>query len=254
MSLAGITVWVSRPAAQVRSLCQLIEEAGGRALAEPLLAIAEATDQAAQREKLEQAADWVLFTSRNAVERALALAPKAPDRWSKLACVGAATAASLREHGLEPALVPSEYSGAGLLAEPALAEVAGQRILIVTGQGGRRSLDEALRSRGAKLRRAEVYRRQALQIPQRRLRELLENSDVVVVTSGGALRHLSQLISKQLNQALPDLQLLLPSTRVAESAAALGYSRPPLIPRQMSNPSIVATLEAWAKVRRQAGD
>jgi uroporphyrinogen III methyltransferase / synthase len=82
--------------------------------------------------------DWVVVTSPNgASELALRLA-RPPDR---IAAIGPGTAAALREHGLEPDLVPQVSTQEGLLAE--LPTPPG-RVLLVAAEGARRLLVEEL--------------------------------------------------------------------------------------------------------------
>jgi uroporphyrinogen-III synthase len=82
--------------------------------------------------------DWVVVTSPNGAAE-LARRLTAPPR--QLAAIGPGTAAALREHGLEPALVPRESTQEGLLAE--LPRPAG-RVLVAAAAGARRVIVDAL--------------------------------------------------------------------------------------------------------------
>jgi uroporphyrinogen-III synthase len=82
--------------------------------------------------------DWVVVTSPNgATELARRLTAPPP----RVAAIGPGTAAALREHGLEPTLVPRESTQEGLLAE--LPRPAG-RVLVAAAEGARRVIVEAL--------------------------------------------------------------------------------------------------------------
>jgi uroporphyrinogen III methyltransferase / synthase len=127
-------VAVTRAAVQADELARRLEALGCEAVIWPLIKV----------EPLEGGAvdpapyDWVIVTSPNgAAELARRLA--APPR--QLAAVGPGTAAALREHGLEPALVSRESTQEGLLAE--LPRPAGH-VLVAAAEGARRVLAEAL--------------------------------------------------------------------------------------------------------------
>ncbi len=45
--------------------------------------------------------------------------------------------------------------------------------------------------------------------------------------------------------ALLDLQLVVPSRRVVEQAARLGFKRSPLVPEQVSDTAYLKCLEQW---------
>ncbi len=159
--LNGARVLVTRPAGQAEHLCELIESRGGVPVRFPTLLIVAHQPEG---QALADAAtsDWLIFTSSNAVDFAIpAFGGKMPGwRGARLAAVGAATAEALRRAGCEVACVPaSEFSSDGLLAEPALQQVAGLRCTIVRGVGGRDKLAVGLRARGAAVAYLEVYSR-----------------------------------------------------------------------------------------------
>jgi uroporphyrinogen-III synthase len=82
--------------------------------------------------------DWVVVTSRRGGEE---LARRRSGELPKVAAIGPGTASALREHGIEPALVPSTSTQEGLVAE--LPEQPG-RVLFAGAEDARTYLTEAL--------------------------------------------------------------------------------------------------------------
>jgi uroporphyrinogen III methyltransferase / synthase len=82
--------------------------------------------------------DWVVLTSRHAVEQLFERLEGAPPR---VAVVGPGTADALREHGIEPTLVASRSTQEGLLEE--MPSPAG-RVLFAGAEGARNVLPRAL--------------------------------------------------------------------------------------------------------------
>ncbi|MGH8530733.1 MAG: uroporphyrinogen-III synthase [Nevskiales bacterium] len=243
MNLSGRCVLVTRPAAQALALCSLIERAGGKPLSLPMLEIAPASSPPALRQALAQAAHChiVIFTSVNALEQAL-LAGGA--RWpEKVFCVGAATAGAVRRAGLPPPFAPAEdYSSEGLLALPELRQLRGQRVLLVTGAGGRELLVETLQARGAEVIRADAYRRVPTMHAETTVRAALERADSGVVTSGETLERLIDVTPADLRTHLQLLPLVVPSLRVLQMARARGFTAAIGVPQPMSDAGMVRAL------------
>jgi uroporphyrinogen III methyltransferase / synthase len=127
-------VLVTRPRDLAAGLVDRLERLGHEVLVLPLIAV-EPTGPA---EVDVTGYDWVVVTSRNGA-RELARRIRGVPR--RLAAVGPATAAALREHGLEPDLVPRVSTQEGLLAE--LPGRAG-RVLFAGAEGARRLLVDRL--------------------------------------------------------------------------------------------------------------
>jgi uroporphyrinogen-III synthase len=195
----------------------------------------------ATRQRLDSATDyaWLIFVSANAVEHAQPYLP--PLRDVGIAAVGRKTARALDGAGMTNILVPSTTADSeGLLGEPALAEVAGQRILIVRGSGGRPLLADTLRSRGARVEYAEVYRRELPADTRTRLRALLHRPPgAITITSGEILENLTTLAGPA--TSLRDIPLVAVSTRVAEMARHAGF-RQVIQARGAGDDAIVAAL------------
>jgi uroporphyrinogen-III synthase/uncharacterized protein HemX len=233
LPLAGITVLITRPAEQAAGLCALIEAAGGRALRLPLLEIVPVEDNRAAAELLDRPDywDWLIFVSANAVRFALATGGRAvrPSPRTCIAAVGEATAGALAQAGVRVDLIPKpKFNSESLLADPDLADVAGKRILIVRGVGGREHLAEVLRERGAETAYAELYRRANPRAANAAACiDLWRRGgiDAVVVTSGDALSRLMELLGETGAELACRTPLAVIGARIAELARESGWRR-----------------------------
>ena len=262
-ALEGLGVAVTRPAHQAGRLCRLIEAEGGRAIRFPALEIAPPRDPAAAQalvDRLDQY-DLAVFVSPNAAERGLALVRGrrgALPPGLAVAAVGAGTARALRALGVEPALVPEgRFDSEALLALPGLApeRVAGRRVVIFRGEGGRELLARTLRARGARVDYAEVYRRERPRADPAPLLEAWRRGALhaVVVTSGEALRNLCAMVGEAGRDALLGTQVVGVSGRVVQLARELGFRRPPVVARAAADEAIVEALRGWWRGQRPAG-
>ncbi len=247
-NLAGLGVLVTRPQGQAGPLSRLIESAGGRPLVFPTMEIVPVADREPARALLAQAWDLMVFTSRNAVELALALG--ADGAWSRVALLGAvgrATAAALTAAGRAPNLVPTDrYDSEALTALPGLAELAGRRALIVRGEGGRALLGEVLAERGAEVHFAEVYRRVRPTVDARPLIDRWPaDINLVIATSDEVLLNLVEMLGVAGRGLLLATPLVVISERTAETARGLGFETVRVADRA-EDPAILDALVALA--------
>ncbi len=224
--LGGIGVLVTRPARQADELCERIERAHGRPVRFPTLEILGPADPQAVRRRLAEIrpGDLLIFVSANAAEFAFPLLPESLPLDLPIAAVGTATARGLSALGLDPTLIPSEsYDSEGLLALPELQAVRGRRIHIIRGNGGRPTLGDTLRDRGAEVDYVEVYRRE---LPQRNPANLIAGWEqmiaVVTVTSTAILDNLFTLLGPAGGPLVRQTPLIVVSERTAEHAAERG--------------------------------
>lgn len=221
MALAGKRIVVTRPREFAGGLAALIARAGGEAVMFPAIEIRDVEDPARARALLDrlQEFDLAVFVSPSAVRKAFALA--AGSRWPRVAAVGEGTRRELEQRGLRDVIAPAgQADSEALLALPELAQVAGAKVLILRGAGGRELLGETLAERGAKVETAECYRRvrpQALP-PEGRF-------DAICVSSGEALTNLAALLGRQCLSVTP---LFVSHPRVAAQARELGLRLPVL--------------------------
>lgn len=250
--LAGKTIVVTRPQAQAAPLAEAIAAAGGTPLIFPLLEISPAADPKPLAEAAERLADYALavFISPNAVDYALP-ALLAHGSWPAAltpAAVGQGTVRALAAHGIAGCVAPTErFDSEALLELPALAagQVAGKRVAIFRGDGGRELLADTLRERGATVDCIPCYRRSG---PSEGVVPLIAawragRLDAITVSSSEGLRHLVDLLDTDGLARLRNTPVFVPHARIAENARALGLSN--IILTDAADAGILAGLRAY---------
>lgn len=164
LPLANKTVLVTRAATQASDFVQLLAAQGARTVDLPALEIRAPSSWEDLDAAIAELAgfDWLILTSANGVEafNERLLAAERDMRalaGVKVAAVGTKTAAALRERGLVPDFIPSQFVADALVAEFPEA-VAGQRFLFPRVEtGGRELLVQTLRDRGAEVTEVAAY-------------------------------------------------------------------------------------------------
>lgn len=245
-------VLVTRPEGQADNLIRGLQAAGYRALHLPLLrvdAINPLPGLMRQRVQDLDLYDHVLFISANAARHGLSCLEAFWPQWpvgQRYWAVGASTAAVLEAHGLAVGRPAVDMSSEGLLALPGLADLGGQRCLIVRGEGGREHLASVLRERGAEVDSLVCYRREPVEHDARELRARVGDRpvDIVLISSGEGVEHLSRLLQNGEPSTLTNATLFAPSERVAALATDLGWPRVETV-ENASDAAMLAAVEQW---------
>lgn len=226
--LTGIHVAVTRPVDQAASICQAIEQHGGKALLFPLIAISPLQDYSEFDQAISTLAhaDWAIFISTNAVDNAL---PRIINKLGhipenlKFAAIGHQTAKALAIYGIPKVLTPqTRFDSETLLALAEMQDVANKTIIIFRGIGGRDVLADSLKARGAKVTFAECYRRINPQTDTDLLSTLWRQGQLhaVIVTSSEAMRNLLDIAGD--SAWLKHITLCVNHARIAELPLQLG--------------------------------
>lgn len=251
--LDGVRVAVTRPRHQCENVLRLLGSKHAYARCLPVVEILPPTDAAAAAEALgaRDVFDVMIFVSANAVDRSLELLP-AGERLGRGAAVGAvgpATTRALAAAGVEVSIrPPAEYSSEGLLEHPALRSsgVAGKRILVVKGEGGRVLIADTLAARGATVTSIDVYRRAC---PRGRIRDLLEEPldtfGFIVITSGAAFENLLALANPEETRHVLSARLVVASRRLASLVRERGTLTDPIISPGPDDEAVVEALSRW---------
>lgn len=213
MSLKGKGVAITRPASLAQGLASLVEAAAGRAFLFPAIEI-EPLPTAAPAGRT----DIAVFISPTAVREGLKYLP----RGAQVLALSRGTRRELERHGVAGVLAAEEAADSeALLALAELQQVAGRRIAIFRGAGGRELLGDALLSRGATVQYVECYRRIRPKSDPAPLVAAWKSASLhaVTVSSAQGLANLFALLDAELLRRLP---LFVPHPRVAAEARRLG--------------------------------
>ena len=228
-ALAGRTVLVTRPVHQAAALAQRVEAAGGEAFVFPALAIEPiAADNLADSLACLAGADIAIFISPNAAKFGMAAvrARGGLPAALRVFAVGPGTARALAAQGVDEIITPDGQDSEALLALPQLQAVAGKRVVIVRGVGGRPLVADTLRARGADVHFMGCYRRTC---PRSDAAPLLARwqaggIDAVTVASAETLHNLAALLGESGAPLLAATPLFAPHEKIADAARRFGIA------------------------------
>jgi uncharacterized protein HemX/uroporphyrinogen-III synthase len=235
--LQGRGIVVTRPAGQAERLASLVSAAGGRPFLFPAIEIERLPEQPLPR--LEDF-DLAVFVSPSAVECAF---ERIRSAGVPVAAVGGGTRRALQALGAREVLAPEKGADSeALLSLPELHEVAGKRILIVRGEGGRELLADTLAARGARTEYLECYRRVLPHADAGPLTAAWDRGeiDALTVSSSASLDNLVTLLGVPRLAARP---IFVNHARVAEHAREVGI--PELIVAGPGDEEITEALVAY---------
>ncbi|MFT6295497.1 MAG: uroporphyrinogen-III synthase [Glaciecola sp.] len=232
--LGALTVLVTRPAQQQGELIQALAALGAKTLSKPMLTIEELKSEVQinqLKNKILNFAEYdiAIFVSTNAahygshwIDRYW---PQFPVELEVIA-IGPSTAKAVTE--LLPCGVIQSDTGVtseDVLNLRALQDVAGCKVAIFRGIGGRELLASALRERGATVDYFEVYTRQGCIYSEDNFTRELVSADVNVLSANSSetVDILKTNLGEQFDK-FSGLILLVPSARVAEQARASGFT------------------------------
>jgi uroporphyrinogen-III synthase len=254
VDLQGMRVLLTRPAGRAVALQRALTEVGVEVLHVPLMEISPLA--AAEHEAVIGRCrshimnldlyQRIIFISVNAVEFGMQLIDECWPQWPQGVtsyAIGEATAQALAKWDVAALSGGPSMDSEGLLARPELQVLEHEKVLIVRGLGGRETLADGLRQRGAKVDYAECYQRQASLLAKGELTALLDRQqvDVVCLNSGETLTYFHGHCPPEQCRAA----LLLPSQRVAEQAEGLGYTQV----FRAENAGTAATIAALIQMR-----
>ncbi|MGJ7915316.1 uroporphyrinogen-III synthase [Massilia sp. LXY-6] len=255
-------VVITRPRQQAEPLARAVAALGRAPVLLPLLEISLLPHDSAAGAELRRvlsgldAYALVVFVSPNAIDAAFAHIVRWPEGVD-IGVVGEGSRAALAKHGVDgrvrihcprdPAHSDSEH----LLQELDLGRLAGRRVLVVRGDGGRELMPDALRGAGVAVETVTAYRRAVPELTPElaaRLAGLLARPNDWIITSSEALRGLVSLVERleaqDLAHQLRQQRLIVPHARIHETARALGFTR--LILSGSGDERLIAALQSQA--------
>ena len=236
-SLNGAGVLITRPGHQSAELARLVEKAGGVPVLFPAIEIEPTASASQLLSKFHSLSrhDLAIVISSNAANYGEPVLAELVVQNVRLAAIGPATARTMKHLGCRPGVVPaSGFNSEALLADEEFRDMAGRRVLILRGQGGRELLGDTLRHRGATVDYLEVYRRI---LPQpgsgevEKIESLWAQGGIrfVAANSVETLDNLVKLLTQDGQRLLRASRIVTISERVVRKAEQIGIAAPVLL-------------------------
>ncbi len=240
--LFGRRVLVPRPAHQAEKLATTLRAAGADPVCIPairLQPLAVAADEWGFSD-----ADWVVFTSANAVDHTFGqLKEQGMDARAlggvQVAAIGAKTAQALLAEGIRADLVPEHAHAEGLRDAMLRRLEAPSRLLVPRAKVARPLFVDAMEAAGHSVRVLPVYETVGMtEADRRRLEEALPSLDAVVLTSSS----IADELHRAAPQAMAEKALFSIGPATTKTLQTLGYTATQS--PQASIESLVDTLSA----------
>lgn len=161
LPLQGMNIVMTRSTEDSADSALIFSQQGADVIPFPTIDITAPEDWSELKSALAENADYLIFTSANAVRMFLRgtaeLGAEIYYKQLTVAAVGRKTAIVCTKNNIEVSLVPDDYSAKGLIKKFEGIDVAGKTVLIPSSAIGGEELSEYLKSRGARVNSPVVY-------------------------------------------------------------------------------------------------
>ena len=246
-ALQGVRVLVTRPQPQADTLAQHLSRYGAEPVVMPMIEItplftSEILPLTSPLTDISQF-NKVVAVSIPSAEIAFNLSPKKPEA-ADWFTPGLSTAKTLARFGITALCPDALFTSEALLQLPGLQNIAGERILLLKGEGGRDVIEQTLKARGADVVPLVLYRRVCPKYSNSMLEQTVASKTInaIVATSSQIVTHLLACFQAVNAKSFICMQpLLVPSERVAEHARAKGFTQT-VVCQSAGNDDVTAAL------------
>ena len=201
--LFGVTVWTTRAESKSTRLDDLLQDAGARVVASPMVELSPLRDFHELDRSISDLGqtDAVVFCSDTGVREYFARMQTLGRDSRALAgtligAIGGKTAAELARHGLIADLVPERAFNAAAFVDQFAGDLAGKRVLVVRASRGSDTLPAGLSAAGSVIREVVAYQHRDAETIEPSVRRAIEGGEVdwIAVTSSAAATNLHRLM------------------------------------------------------------
>ncbi|MCX8117370.1 MAG: uroporphyrinogen-III synthase [Desulfobacterota bacterium] len=257
--LSGKTILVTRAREQSADFASRLERLGAEVIPLPMIEIVpprswEGMDRAISSLR---SYDWIIFTSVNGVAfffdrlKEMGKTPRSLSK-ARICAIGPATAEALRKRGVRVEYIPKQFVAESILRGLKRKGIEGKRILLARAERAREVLPEGLQSMGARVDQVEAYRTVKPKGASIRLKKLLgqRKVDVVTFTSSSTVHHFIDLLKgEEVPALLKGVAIACIGPVTAESAREAGL-RVHIQPEVYTIPALTRAIERY--FRREA--
>jgi len=241
LPLSDIRVWLPGERETAEGQRDPLEEMGATCVLQPLIEPeAYPVDEGdVFSRSFDRSFDWVVFTSKKAVDYLFAILKQwgLDSRWlPRVAAIGHSTIQKLRARGIEPDLIPSEHTRVALSTSLIARGLRGKRVLIPASKVAPDHVREALAPHAEEVVRLDLY---GLAFPRV---ETVPDVDVILFSSESTVRSAAENgLIDEIRRRAPVIGGIGPAT--CGALARMGLA-PAIVPDGVSPTSL-----AWATKR-----
>jgi uroporphyrinogen III methyltransferase / synthase len=258
--LLGLRILVTRGRASVNYLSAMLAEEGAEVVEIPTIEIRPLPLTSRGKNILRKISsyDWLVFTSSNAVEifmnHLFKLKMDIRNLWRiKTACVGTATAKTLRNFGIRADLIPDDYKQEGLIKSFKKLPLKGKRILFARAKEGREVLLEFFKKKAAVVDLWPLYENRVPAGTAAHLRDLFRKGggvDLASFASSSAVDHFYSIFTpserKKWLRGLPAAVI----GPVTAASVRKWQGKVIVQPKKFTLSDLVRAVSKWAQTRK----
>lgn len=253
--LPSLRILVTRPRHQAAGLIKQLQQAQALPVLFPVMTIKPLTHTPTLQQALQhyEQADFLIFTSTNAVDCMLPILKNAGKNWPPLSpvlAIGSATKNHLAKNGCRQIITPDQqFSTEGLLQKINTFNMANKTVIIFGGAHPRLLLESSLTQLGATVIHAACYQREALAIDLdiNQQLTLLQSIDIILCNSVQTVDYLVAIFTGKARNILFNKHFISASARIAQHLIKLGTTNLPIIADNPDDNSIMSALTLWYK-------
>jgi uroporphyrinogen-III synthase len=153
-------VAITRPTDRAKKACEIVEKLGGSAVLAPTLDLKPVnTDSLKKLVENKDSLDWIVFTSPTTIDSFNLFYPDFfTDINCKVAVIGNKTGSLLKKQGIEPDLMPDDFTAEGLVEEFTRLNIKNKIIAIPRTASARDTLPKGLEKLENEVIIAEAYK------------------------------------------------------------------------------------------------
>ena len=242
-----VRVLITRPESESTfGLITMLNESGMEAVHLPLIAYRGSPNPELFGQLLKQLKDfdWIIFNSPQAVIETLAALNKLELTLptEKIIAIGEGTAKPLKRLGYNVLTPIADWRSEGVLGLAVLQNIAGLKIALIKGEGGRQALAAMLKDRAAEITEIIAYERYCPSYAISHVAKLINvGVDIVIATSYESMQNLMRITTPMQQTKIFQTILVVTSDRLKLLASHLGFQRI-WVAKQMSNAALMKTI------------
>ncbi|MFO7931033.1 MAG: uroporphyrinogen-III C-methyltransferase [Desulfosalsimonas sp.] len=254
--LFGRRIVVTRARNQASGLVQRLSELGASVYEVPAIEIRPVNDLSRLDAAVKSIKDytWLVFTSVNGVDSFFErLGAQGLDARAlggiKTAAIGPATAARMRENGVNADIVPESYRAESVVSAFENLDMSGEKVLLPRAEGARPVLPDELAKMGAQVDEIISYRAVQGQARADELERKLKAGeiDMITFTSSSTVRNFMSLLPEsEGGKLLSGVTVAAIGPVTAETAAEMGV-KPGIIADEFTIDGLVNAITGYYK-------